>query len=94
MSTRCTHPTTTDGEAFGYTGSVAVHPYTDEHRAAHGCSTYTETCDACGAERAVNANQGFREYSPWGPSLAERAAHEERLRQARWAQAVAAQEEL
>ena len=25
----------------------------------------------CGAERSVNANQGFREYSPWGPTQAQ-----------------------
>jgi hypothetical protein len=29
----------------------------------------------------MNANQGFREYSPWGPSSSERR---ERERQARW----------
>ena len=44
---------------LGYTGSVAVHPYTEENRAAHGGVTYHEVC-RCGAERAVNAGQGAR----------------------------------
>ena len=52
-------------QMLGYTGSVAVYPYTEENRAAHGGVTYHEVC-RCGAERAVNANGLHREYSPWG----------------------------
>lgn len=74
----CKHTQTVDGTDYGYTGSVAVHPYTDENRAAHGCITFSQTCRVCGAERAVNANQGHREYSPWGPSAAERERAERR----------------
>lgn len=60
------------GREYCFGGSVAQHPYTDENRAAHGNVTWTEACSICGAERAVNGNQGFREYSPWGPTAAER----------------------
>lgn len=74
----CTHEHTTSGRDYAYTGSVAVAPYTNENRAAHGCITYTETCSACGAQRAVNANQCHYEYGTWGPTLAQRQADERR----------------
>ncbi len=68
---RCKHTTTVDGEHFGFTGSVAHYPYTDENPCAHGNVRYTETCASCGAERSVNCNQRHYEYSPWGPSRRE-----------------------
>ena len=61
----CKHLRTEDGPERCYSGSVAVHPYTAENRAAHGCVTWVETCLECGAERAVNGNYGHREYGPW-----------------------------
>lgn len=77
---RCPHLHTRDGNEYGYTGSVAVSPYTEENRAAHGGITYTQTCLACGAERSVNQNQWHVEYSPWGPDAATREQRErERL---------------
>lgn len=61
----CKHKNTTEGTVYCFSHSVAVHPHTDENRAAHGGVTYTETCDDCGAQRQVNSNCGFEEYSPW-----------------------------
>lgn len=58
----------------GYNGSVAVHPYTDENRAAHGNITYTERCATCGAERRANVNGLHAEYSPWRERLTESAS--------------------
>jgi hypothetical protein len=62
---KCSHANTTTGQMYGYTGSVAKHPYTHENRAAHGAVTYTETCQLCGAQRRVNSNGRHQEYSPW-----------------------------
>lgn len=59
-----------------FVGSVAFEPFTHEHRAAHGGITYTEECTVCGAQRSVNANMGFREYSPWGPDREAREKYE------------------
>jgi hypothetical protein len=73
------------GPDCGFTGSVAVPPYTAENRAAHGCVVTTEVCRVCGAERRVNVNQLHEEYGPWGLC---RAARE---RAARTAQAEADQ---
>lgn len=78
---KCTHIHTTAGRHYGFCGSVAVYPYTDENRAASGCITYTETCRDCGAKRSVNANQRHYEYSPWGPSSAEQEASARRERE-------------
>ncbi len=77
----CQHTATTTGRETGYDSSVATPGRTAENRAAHGCITYTETCDACGAERRVNQNQRHIEVSEWGPSLAaQREADARRLR--------------
>jgi hypothetical protein len=76
----CKHESTTDGQIYGYNGSVAHHPFTYENPRAHGGVRYTETCDACGAKRLVNSNGLHYEYGTWGPSLAERE-REERERQ-------------
>ena len=65
---KCTHAHTTAGRHYGFSGSVARYPYTDENRAAHGGITYTETCDRCRATRSVNQNGGHSEYSPWRPA--------------------------
>ncbi len=73
---KCQHGETTSGAERPYITSVSVHPFTDENPRAHGWVTYTQTCDDCGAERAVNANQGHAEFSPWGPSTAERRRRE------------------
>ena len=55
-------------------GPVAVAPYTDENRAAHGGITCIEECRACGARRTVNRNGWHMEYSPWGETRATRQA--------------------
>lgn len=73
----CNHPTTKqDGPDYGFSCSVAVHPYTDENRAAHGNICYSEKCCDCGAVRAVNTNGHHQEFSPWGPTEAERERQE------------------
>ena len=48
----------------GYTGSVAVAPYTEENRAAAGNICDRETC-RCGAERYVNRNGRHEELGVW-----------------------------
>ena len=53
------------GGDYGYTGSVAVHPYTDENRSAHGGVTWTQRCRNCGSTRNVNSNGHHEEYGPW-----------------------------
>ena len=68
-ATKCQHTHTLSGRVQGYSGSVSVYPYTDENRAAHGCVTYVETCLDCRQTRAVNANGGHREYSPWSAGV-------------------------
>lgn len=67
------------GAAWGYTGSVSVHPYTDEDRRAHGNITILVECRDCGARRKENHNQGYVEASPWGPSRKARHQEAERL---------------
>ena len=62
---KCKHLKTTVIETFGFTGPVARYPYTDENPAAHGNITVIEECEQCGAQRAVNINQNFYEYSTW-----------------------------
>ena len=62
------------GRDRGFTGSVAVYPYTDENRAAHGGITRQEECVACGARRSLNINQCHVEYGTWGETEAEREA--------------------
>lgn len=79
----CKHKNTHSGEAWCFTGSVAVYPYTDENPAAHGNVGVTETCTECGAERDVLVNGRHVEYSPWGLSRAERERDQERQRQHR-----------
>lgn len=68
--------TTREIDERPYTGSVAVHPYTDENPAAHGNIVVTEECCACGAHRQVAQNWRHVEYSPWGPSRAVREQRE------------------
>lgn len=69
----CTHPHTQQiGPDRGYTGSVAVHPYTDENRAAHGNICFTQECCACGSRRSVLVNGRHEELGPWGATLRER----------------------
>lgn len=66
---KCTHERITeDDQVHGYTHSVAVHPYTDENRAAHGGICVTERCRDCDATRAVLRNQGHCEYGIWRPA--------------------------
>lgn len=74
----CKHTKTTSGRDYGFTGPVAVEPYTYENRAAHGGITYTVTCSDCGAEKQVNSNGNHIEESPWGPSRASREAQAKR----------------
>ncbi len=77
----CTHEHTHQiGDDHCYTGSVAVEPYTDENRAAHGGITYDIECNACGARRSVNRNQSHVEVSPWRPSREVRRQQAARLR--------------
>jgi hypothetical protein len=68
----CQHQATREIAESGYTGSVAVYPYTAENPAAHGCITVTVECRHCGARRAENRNQWHREYGTWGPTRSER----------------------
>jgi len=85
----CTHDHTTDGEHRGFVVPVAVHPYTDENRAAHGGITYVETCDRCGARRKVNRNWWHVEVGTWGPDrdTRERREREELARREHAAEA-------
>lgn len=62
---RCKHQNTRTGDAYGFNGSVAVRPYTEENRAAHGGVRYIETCQDCGASRECNVNGSHEENSPW-----------------------------
>jgi hypothetical protein len=55
--TKCTHVRRTDISTHGYTGSVSVHPYTEENRAAHGNIT-VEVLDR--AERANERDDCYR----------------------------------
>lgn len=83
MSTKCSHTHTHQiGDNWGFTGSVAVYPYTDEDRRAHGAITIMVECDSCGARRKENHNQGFVEVGTWGPSRDTRRQEAERLQRA------------
>jgi len=76
----CDHAVTEQiGPDRCFSGSVAVHPYTEEIRAAHGCVALTEQCVACGARREVNVNQRHVEVGPWGPNQEARRAEAGRL---------------
>jgi hypothetical protein len=72
MNTDHEHVPYAIGEPSGFVSEVARSPFTSPNPAAHGCITFKEGCRICGAERKVNANQGHREYSPWGPDRATR----------------------
>ena len=61
----CNHEHVEETDMRGYTGGVAVHPYTFENRAAHGAVTYTERCKDCAAHRKVNSNARHEEHGPW-----------------------------
>lgn len=61
----CKHEHTREVSMHGYSGSVAVYPYTFENRAAHGAVTFTYRCEDCGAERRENSNGRHSEVSPW-----------------------------
>ena len=65
MKNECKHKKTREVSMRGYSGSVAVYPYTDENRAAHGAVCFTYRCEACGAERKENTNGRHVEVSPW-----------------------------
>jgi len=68
----CLHASTRDGDHWGYTAGVAVRPYTDEHRAAHGGVTLTVTCLGCGMSRQENRNGGHVERGTWQPAAVAR----------------------
>ena len=64
----CSHPESKRqdvGDPTGYSCSVAVEPFTDENRAAHGNIRQTVECSACGGRRDENRNQWHLEVSPW-----------------------------
>jgi hypothetical protein len=65
MSNACKHTRTREVSMHGYSGPVAVHPYTHENRAAHGAVCFTYRCEDCGAERLENSNGRHSEVSPW-----------------------------
>ena len=46
----------------------------DEEPRAHGGVRLVEKCSECGAERTVNANQGFREEGNWETQADRRLA--------------------
>jgi hypothetical protein len=84
MNGKCTHPKHKQiSSDYGFSCSVAVHPFTEENRGAHGGITYIEECRNCGAQRSVNQNQWHFEFSPHGPSRTDRqaAATKEKLAQ-------------
>lgn len=89
----CLHAQTKSSGERPYSGSVAVHPYTDENPSAHGCITVTRECRACGARRDVNINQRHAEYGPWGKSRAARLL-DARNERAKAREAVAAVQPL
>lgn len=94
MSANCKYEHTHQyGADRAFFSSVARHPYTEENRAAHGCISWTEECDECGARRAVNENQNHIEVSPWGLPRIERDAAEKREAEEREAAHLRAQEQ-
>lgn len=59
--TRCTHERYWQvSRDYPYAGQVGP-----ENRAAHGSISYTERCQSCGAERAVNQNGKHFEHGGW-----------------------------
>lgn len=87
MSGTCKHERTHQhGDDRAFVFPVAVSPYTEENRAAHGGISWTEECDKCGSRRAVNQNQHHIEVGPWGLPRIEREAAEAREAEARCAQ--------
>lgn len=98
----CRHESTHEvpGSTCCFSGPVNVEPYTSENRAAHGNIQYVQECDRCGSRRAVNVNQSFAEYAPWGPDAEERRREErreaERIRQEQEARedAILAEQEI
>lgn len=58
------HEIAATSDARGYTGSVAVYPYTYENRAAHGAVEFVDTC-RCGARRRRLSNGRHQELGPW-----------------------------
>ncbi len=78
MKNTCKHTKTKNDErVYCFTAPVAVYPYTEENRAAHGNICYDEICCECGATRAVLQNGSHYEFAPWGPSAAELKRREE-----------------
>lgn len=72
---RCKHEKTRQyGRDYGFSGSVAHPPYTEENPSAHGCISYQEECVACGARRWLNVNGCHIEYGTWGETESEREA--------------------
>lgn len=61
----CRHTAVIDGNHVPFRGSVATPRVTDEHRAAHGWVTYTQTCSDCKSKRDVNQNGMHFEFSAW-----------------------------
>ena len=79
----CSHPEQRQadiGEPTCYMGTVAVHPYTDENRAAHGNIHQLVECGQCGGQRYENRNQWHVEVSPWRDARGEREAAERQER--------------
>jgi hypothetical protein len=76
--TKCQHANVDEvkGSTRCFMHGVAVHPFTDENRAAHGNICITEACQDCGAERQTLINNRHYEYSPWGPDTATVQARE------------------
>lgn len=68
----CNHTQTKEISEGGFLGSVAVYPYTEENRAAHGNITVAVECVKCGARQSQNINGNHIEVSPWAGSREER----------------------
>ena len=59
-------------DTIAFTNPVAVPPYTQENRAAHGSIEETEVC-TCRATRQVVSNGRHVEFGPWGKRPADRS---------------------
>jgi len=68
---KCQHPSIRIVREEAFVGPLGV---LDEEPRAHGGVQITERCADCGAERTVNANQGFREEGPWETQAYRRLA--------------------
>lgn len=73
MMKSCDHASTRDVRTTGYNYPVAVPPYTDENRGAHGNVCVRVECETCGAERDELRNGVHEEVSPWGLDRVARA---------------------